>query len=136
MKRLLWVTLLFSLFSCSKNADKSITINNESPAINSTSRTITNSELSAEENAIIKEYTDALNIDEDFLENFNIDMQLFNMQKEMSKNITPGSLELLQNEVNASINNDGAVPEPHEWLLIIIGLTTLFFYYRKQKMLN
>lgn len=37
---------------------------------------------------------------------------------------------------NASINNDGAVPEPHEWLLIIIGLTTLFFYYRKQKMLS
>ena len=37
---------------------------------------------------------------------------------------------------NASINNDGAVPEPHEWLLIIIGLTTVFFYYRKQKMLN
>ncbi|MBB1193326.1 XrtN system VIT domain-containing protein [Flavobacterium sp. SOK18b] len=37
---------------------------------------------------------------------------------------------------NASINNDGAVPEPHEWLLIIIGLTTLFFYYRKQKRLN
>jgi XrtN system VIT domain protein len=35
---------------------------------------------------------------------------------------------------NASINNDGAVPEPHEWLLIIIGLTTIFFYYRKQKM--
>jgi XrtN system VIT domain protein len=37
---------------------------------------------------------------------------------------------------NASINNDGAVPEPHEWLLIIIGLTTIFFYYRKQKMIN
>lgn len=37
---------------------------------------------------------------------------------------------------NASINNDGAVPEPHEWLLIIIGLTTVFFYYRKQKMIN
>lgn len=34
---------------------------------------------------------------------------------------------------NASINNDGAVPEPHEWLLIIIGLSTLFFYYRKSK---
>jgi hypothetical protein len=32
---------------------------------------------------------------------------------------------------NASINNDGAV-QNHEWLLII-GLTTLFFYYRKQK---
>lgn len=37
---------------------------------------------------------------------------------------------------NASINNDGAVPEPHEWLLIIIGLTTVFFYYRKQKIAN
>lgn len=34
---------------------------------------------------------------------------------------------------NASINNDGAVPEPHEWLLIIIGLTSLFFYYQKSK---
>ncbi|MDR7212301.1 XrtN system VIT domain-containing protein [Flavobacterium piscis] len=34
---------------------------------------------------------------------------------------------------NAAINNDGAVPEPHEWLLIIIGLTTLFLYYRKNK---
>jgi XrtN system VIT domain protein len=34
---------------------------------------------------------------------------------------------------NASINNDGAVPEPHEWLLIIIGSTVLFFYYRKNK---
>lgn len=34
---------------------------------------------------------------------------------------------------NASIHNDGAVPEPHEWLLIIIGLTALFFYYRKTK---
>ncbi|SNR52291.1 XrtN system VIT domain-containing protein [Flavobacterium sp. ov086] len=32
---------------------------------------------------------------------------------------------------NASINNDGAVPEPHEWLLIIIGSAALFFYYRK-----
>ncbi|MES2574399.1 MAG: XrtN system VIT domain-containing protein [Bacteroidota bacterium] len=37
---------------------------------------------------------------------------------------------------NASINNDGAVPEPHEWLMIIIGLTTILFYYRRQKMLN
>ncbi|AWK04643.1 XrtN system VIT domain-containing protein [Flavobacterium crocinum] len=34
---------------------------------------------------------------------------------------------------NASIKNDGAVPEPHEWVLIIIGLTTLFVYYRKNK---
>ena len=34
---------------------------------------------------------------------------------------------------NASINNDGSVPEPHEWLLIIIGTATLFFYYRKDK---
>ncbi len=37
---------------------------------------------------------------------------------------------------NASINNDGAVPEPHEWLLIIIALITIFFYSRKQKMVN
>lgn len=34
---------------------------------------------------------------------------------------------------NASINNDGAVPEPHEWALIFIACTTLFFYYRKSK---
>lgn len=34
---------------------------------------------------------------------------------------------------NASINNDGAVPEPHEWLMIIAGLTLLFFYYKKFK---
>lgn len=34
---------------------------------------------------------------------------------------------------NASINNDGSVPEPHEWLLIIIGTITLYFYYRKNK---
>ncbi|SHM71557.1 XrtN system VIT domain-containing protein [Flavobacterium saccharophilum] len=34
---------------------------------------------------------------------------------------------------NASINNDGSVPEPHEWLLIIIGSITLYFYYRKNK---
>ncbi|WP_395045377.1 XrtN system VIT domain-containing protein [Flavobacterium sp.] len=34
---------------------------------------------------------------------------------------------------NASINNDGAVPEPHEWLMIIIGLCLLFFYYKKHK---
>ncbi|MBS7232357.1 XrtN system VIT domain-containing protein [Flavobacterium psychroterrae] len=34
---------------------------------------------------------------------------------------------------NASINNDGAVPEPHEWLLIILGSTILLFYYRKNK---
>ncbi|WP_289665454.1 XrtN system VIT domain-containing protein [Flavobacterium panacagri] len=34
---------------------------------------------------------------------------------------------------NASIKNDGAVPEPHEWIMIIIGLTTLLFYYRKIK---
>lgn len=34
---------------------------------------------------------------------------------------------------NASINNDGAVPEPHEWALIFIACTTLFFYYKKSK---
>lgn len=34
---------------------------------------------------------------------------------------------------NASINNDGAVPEPHEWLMIISGLTLLFFYYKRSK---
>jgi XrtN system VIT domain protein len=37
---------------------------------------------------------------------------------------------------NASVNNDGAVPEPHEWLLIIIGLTMVLWYYRKQKLAN
>jgi len=34
---------------------------------------------------------------------------------------------------NASINNDGSVPEPHEWLLIVIGISALYFYYRKNK---
>ena len=34
---------------------------------------------------------------------------------------------------NASINNDGAVPEPHEWLLIIIAISFLYIYYRKSK---
>nr|WP_294935740.1 XrtN system VIT domain-containing protein [uncultured Flavobacterium sp.] len=34
---------------------------------------------------------------------------------------------------NASINNDGAVPEPHEWAMILIALTAAFYYYRKQR---
>ncbi|MGV3697191.1 XrtN system VIT domain-containing protein [Flavobacterium sp.] len=34
---------------------------------------------------------------------------------------------------NASINNDGAVPEPHEWLMILLGLGAIAFYYNKQK---
>lgn len=34
---------------------------------------------------------------------------------------------------NASMNNDGAVPEPHEWLMIILGLGLIFFYYKKSK---
>jgi len=34
---------------------------------------------------------------------------------------------------NASINNDGSVPEPHEWLMIILGLSALLFYYKRQK---
>ena len=34
---------------------------------------------------------------------------------------------------NASINNDGAVPEPHEWAMIIAGLSLLFLYYKKSK---
>jgi len=34
---------------------------------------------------------------------------------------------------NASINNDGAVPEPYEWLMIITGLSLLLFYYKKSK---
>jgi XrtN system VIT domain protein len=34
---------------------------------------------------------------------------------------------------NASINNDGSVPEPHEWLMIILGLSALLYYYKKQK---
>lgn len=37
---------------------------------------------------------------------------------------------------NASINNDGSVPEPHEWAMLILGLSILFFYYRKQKATN
>jgi XrtN system VIT domain protein len=34
---------------------------------------------------------------------------------------------------NASINNDGAVPEPHEWLMIAMGLGLVFFYYKRSK---
>ncbi|MBE8725900.1 XrtN system VIT domain-containing protein [Flavobacterium hungaricum] len=37
---------------------------------------------------------------------------------------------------NASINNDGAVPEPYEWAMIIIGLTIILMYYRKQKAIS
>ncbi|MEN2400747.1 XrtN system VIT domain-containing protein [Flavobacterium sp. MC2016-06] len=37
---------------------------------------------------------------------------------------------------NASINNDGSVPEPHEWAMLIIGLSLILFYYRKQKLTN
>ena len=33
---------------------------------------------------------------------------------------------------NASINNHGAVPEPHEWALIILLILSLLFYYKKQ----
>ncbi|MCL9804630.1 XrtN system VIT domain-containing protein [Flavobacterium amniphilum] len=33
---------------------------------------------------------------------------------------------------NASVNNDGAVPEPHEWAMIIILVLTLLFYYKRQ----
>ncbi|MFC0077270.1 XrtN system VIT domain-containing protein [Flavobacterium procerum] len=35
---------------------------------------------------------------------------------------------------NASINNDGSVPEPHEWAMIIAAALLLLFYYRKQKL--
>lgn len=34
---------------------------------------------------------------------------------------------------NASINNDGAVPEPHEWLMILLGLAAIIYYYKRQK---
>lgn len=34
---------------------------------------------------------------------------------------------------NASINNDGAVPEPYEWLMIITALIALGWYYKKTK---
>ncbi|NHM00948.1 XrtN system VIT domain-containing protein [Flavobacterium difficile] len=34
---------------------------------------------------------------------------------------------------NASIKNDGAVPEPHEWALIFLALGMLFFYYKNQR---
>ncbi|WP_136668448.1 XrtN system VIT domain-containing protein [Flavobacterium sp. H122] len=34
---------------------------------------------------------------------------------------------------NASINNDGAVPEPYEWVMIIVLVLTLLFYYNKQR---
>ncbi|WP_281235000.1 XrtN system VIT domain-containing protein [Flavobacterium gelatinilyticum] len=35
---------------------------------------------------------------------------------------------------NASINNDGAVPEPHEWLMIVLGISLILLYYKKQKL--
>lgn len=34
---------------------------------------------------------------------------------------------------NASINNDGAVPEPYEWALIGVLALTLLYYYKRQK---
>jgi XrtN system VIT domain protein len=34
---------------------------------------------------------------------------------------------------NANMHNDGAVPEPHEWALIIIGILTLFYLQIKRK---
>lgn len=34
---------------------------------------------------------------------------------------------------NASINNDGAVPEPHEWAMIIIAFILISIYYKKSK---
>ena len=34
---------------------------------------------------------------------------------------------------NASINNDGSVPEPYEWILIIVALSLLLFYYKNHK---
>lgn len=34
---------------------------------------------------------------------------------------------------NASITNDGAVPEPYEWALIIVLVVTLLYYYNRQK---
>lgn len=34
---------------------------------------------------------------------------------------------------NASINNDGAVPEPHEWAMIILLILSLLYYYNQQK---
>lgn len=38
---------------------------------------------------------------------------------------------------NASVKNDGAVPEPHEWALIFISLITIWFFYMKpQKTIN
>lgn len=33
---------------------------------------------------------------------------------------------------NASINNDGSVPEPHEWAMIIISLMAILYFYRKR----
>jgi XrtN system VIT domain protein len=38
---------------------------------------------------------------------------------------------------NASVKNEGAVPEPHEWALIFISLITIWFFYMKpQKTIN
>ena len=34
---------------------------------------------------------------------------------------------------NASIHNDGSVPEPYEWVMIFAAMSLLFFYYKSQK---
>jgi hypothetical protein len=34
---------------------------------------------------------------------------------------------------NASIN-DGSVPEPHEWAMLIISLCLILFYFKKKKL--
>lgn len=34
---------------------------------------------------------------------------------------------------NASIQNSGAAPEPHEWAMIVVGLMTVLFIYKKKK---
>ncbi|MFC7774216.1 XrtN system VIT domain-containing protein [Flavobacterium sp. GCM10027622] len=34
---------------------------------------------------------------------------------------------------NASVNNDGAVPEPHEWAMIVLLGLSLFYYYKQKK---
>ncbi|MEO7976720.1 XrtN system VIT domain-containing protein [Flavobacterium sp.] len=96
----------------------------------------------------------AISVDEFRKENIKIqnDCSLYNKYVNLAKDaniVTPiSSLIVLETDTdyknngieknvytlgNASINNDGAVPEPHEWLMIIIGATTLFFYYRKNK---
>ncbi|MFT6716637.1 MAG: XrtN system VIT domain protein, partial [Saprospiraceae bacterium] len=54
---------------------------------------------------------------------------------ETDKDYTDNGIDENKNSLkNASMNSSGAVPEPHEWALIIIAVLTMFgLYYKKYK---